>query len=157
MSVSDPGQPVLLSPHYGVAAGVTGLGLACLALLPLWGGALWLALVVALLGLFLLLQTTLLRLEFNGEALLVLRGGKELRRFPYEAWLGWRLFWPGLPVIFYFRERQSIHLLPVLFNAVSLRQQLQSRLPQLGPEPAETQPADIDTGVNGSANPNDAA
>ncbi len=146
MAVSDSAQPVLLSPHYGVAVGMTGLGLACLALLPLWTGALWLALAVSLLGLFLVLQTALLRLEFNGEALLVRRGGQELRRFPYDAWLGWRLFWPGLPVIFYFREQQSIHLLPVLFNAASLREQLQSRLPQLNPAAA----AD-------SASPEDAA
>jgi hypothetical protein len=146
MAVSDSAPPVLLSPHYGVGAGVTGLGLACLGLRPLWPGALWLALAGSLLGLFLVLQTALLRLEFNGEALLVRRGGQELRRFPYDAWLGWRLFWPGLPVIFYFRERQSIHLLPVLFNAASLCQQLQSRLPQLSPAAAE-----------GSANPDDAA
>jgi hypothetical protein len=146
MTASDSAQPVLLSPHYGVAAGVTGLGLACLALLPLWPGALWLALAVTLLGLFLLLQTALLRLEFNGEALLVRRGGQELRSFPYDAWLGWRLFWPGVPIIFYFRERQSIHLLPVLFNAASLRQQLQSRLPQLSAVAAD-----------GSANSDDAA
>lgn len=146
MAVSDSAEPVLLSPHYGVALGVTGLGLACLALLPLWTGALWLALVVSLLGLFLVLQTALLRLEFNAEALLVRRGGQELRRFPYHAWLGWRLFWPGLPVIFYFREQQSIHLLPVLFNAASLREQLLSRLPQLNP-----------VAIAGSASPEDAA
>ncbi|MCP9886803.1 DUF3119 family protein [Cyanobium sp. ATX 6A2] len=146
MTVSDSAQPVMLSPHYGVAVGVTGLGLACLALLPLWSGALWLALAVSLLGLFLMLQTALLRLEFSGNALLVRRGGEELRRFPYEAWLGWRLFWPGLPVVLYFRERQSIHLLPVLFNAASLRQQLQSRLPQLNPVASA-----------GSASPDDAA
>ncbi|MGL6135614.1 MAG: DUF3119 family protein [Prochlorococcaceae cyanobacterium] len=146
MTVSDSVQPVVLSPHYGVAVGVTGLGLACLALLPLWSGALWLALAVGLLGLFLVVQTALLRLEFSGNALVVRRGGEELRCFPYEAWLGWRLFWPGLPVVLYFRERQSIHLLPVLFNAASLRQQLQSRLPQLNPVASA-----------GSASPDDAA
>lgn len=144
MAVTDSPQPVLLSPHYGVAVGVTGLGLACLALLPWWPGALWLALAVSVLGLFLGLQTALLRLEFNGEALVVRRGGQELRRFPYGAWLGWRLFWPGLPVIFYFREQQSIHLLPVLFNAASLKEQLQSRLPQLNPTAAASSPSPDD-------------
>lgn len=127
----DPAQPVVLSPHFGVSLAVAGLGLACLGLLPLWSGALWLALVVTLFGLALVLQTALLRLEFNGEALLVRRGGAELRRFPYDAWLGWRLFWPALPALFYFREQKSIHLLPVLFDAAALRQQLQGRLPQL--------------------------
>ncbi|MEX1323188.1 MAG: DUF3119 family protein [Synechococcaceae cyanobacterium] len=146
MTCPDSPQPVVLSPHFGVAVAVAGLGLSCLALLPLWPGALWLALVVTLFGLFLVLQTALLRLEFNGEALLVRRGGEELRRFPYEAWLGWRLFWPPLPVLFYFRERQSIHLLPVLFDAAALRQQLQGRLPQLEAAAA-----------SGSASPDDAA
>jgi hypothetical protein len=137
---------VVLPPHYGVCLGVVALGAGCLALLPLWSGALWLALAVSLFGLFLVLQTALLRLEFSGEALLVLRGGKELRRFPYDAWLGWRLFWPGLPVLFYFREERSIHLLPVLFNAAALREQLQQRLPRLSAAPADT-----------SARPQDAA
>ena len=40
-----------------------------------------------------------------------------LRSFPYREWLGWRLFWGPLPVLFYFREIRSLHLLPVLFDA----------------------------------------
>jgi hypothetical protein len=36
-----------------------------------------------------------------------------------------------VPVLFYFREQKSIHLLPVLFDATALRQQLETRLPQL--------------------------
>lgn len=124
---------VVLAPRFGVPLGVVLLGLSSLALLPLWGGALWVALAVDLFGLFLLLQAVLLRLEFSDDALLVWRQQTLLRRFPYEAWLGWRLFWPGLPVLFYFRERQSIHLLPVLFDAATLRAQLEQRLGHLSP------------------------
>jgi hypothetical protein len=127
----DGSQAVTLAPRFGVPVGVVLLGLAALGLLPLWSGALWLALTVSLFGLFLLLQTLLLRLEFNGEALLVWRQQTLLRRFPYAEWLGWRLFWPGVPVLFYFRERQSIHLLPVLFDAATLRSQLEERLSHL--------------------------
>jgi hypothetical protein len=130
-SSPDGIQAVTLAPRFGVPVGVVLLGLAALGLLPLWSGALWLALVVSLFGLFLLLQTLLLRLEFSAEALLVWRRQTLLRRFPYAEWLGWRLFWPGLPVLFYFRERQSIHLLPVLFDAVTLRSQLEQRLSHL--------------------------
>jgi hypothetical protein len=126
----------LLPPHYGVALGVVGLGLACLGLLPLWGGALWLSLAVSLLGLFLVIQTALLRLEFQAEALVVWRQGSLLRRFPYGAWKSWRLFWPGLPVVFYFREEQSPHLLPLLFDARALRQQLDRHLSHLAPPDA---------------------
>ena len=131
MALPESPQPVVLRPHFGVSVSVVILGLACLALLPLWSGALWVALSITLFGLFLVLQTALLRLEFSAEDLVVRRGGAELRRFPYEAWLSWRLFWPALPVLLYFRERQSIHLLPVLFDAAALRQQLQQQLPGL--------------------------
>lgn len=127
--IDDPS--VVLAPSFAVPLGVMLLSLNCLALQPLWAGALWLALAVSLFGLFLLLQAVLLRLEFSDDALLVWRQQNLLRRFPYEAWLGWRLFWPGLPALFYFRERQSIHLLPVLFDAATLQAQLEQRLGHL--------------------------
>jgi hypothetical protein len=146
MALPESPPPVMLRPHFGLAVTVVVLGLACLALLPLWSGALWLALAITLFGLFLVVQTALLRLEFSAEDLVVRRGGAELRRFPYEAWLSWRLFWPALPALLYFRERQSIHLLPVLFDATALRQQLQQHLPGL-----ET------GGAAGTPSPHDAA
>jgi len=127
--LSQPGsQGVVLAPRYGVPIGVVVLGLGCLALLPLWSGALWLAGGLVVFGLFLILQTALLRLEFAPDALLVWRQTSLLRRFPYTDWLGWKLFWPALPMLFYFREQGSIHLLPVLFDARSLREQLDHHL-----------------------------
>jgi hypothetical protein len=126
---SYPGsQGIVLAPTYGVPIGVVLIGLGCLALLPLWSGAVWLAASLVVFGLFLLLQTVLLRLEFAPDALLVWRQTSLLRRFPYTDWLGWKLFWPALPVLFYFREQRSIHLLPVLFDATSLREQLAHHL-----------------------------
>ena len=83
---------------------------------------------MSLLGLFLLLQSQLLRLQFSDEALLVWSGNTVLRRFPYSEWLGWTLFWGPVPVLFYFREQRSIHLLPVLFDATALREQLNSHV-----------------------------
>ena len=133
----DPLQPPCrsdgerLAPHYGVALGTVSLGLACLGFLPLWSGARWIALGVSLFGLFLALQTALLRLEFDVDALVVWRQTTELRRFPYSEWLGWKLFWPGVPMLFYFREQRSIHLLPVLFDAAALRTQLHLHLRHL--------------------------
>jgi hypothetical protein len=110
---------VILAPRPWVPLGVVGLGLAAV-LLNRWAG-----LAVVLFGLFLLLQSQLLRLQFSADALLVWRGSSLLRRFPYSEWLGWRLFWGPVPVLFYFREQRSIHLLPVLFDASNLRQQLE--------------------------------
>jgi len=125
-----------LSPHYGVALAVVILGVGCLALQPLWSGAPLLALAVSAFGLFLLLQTAVLRLEFGADALLVRRQDQLLRRFPYSDWMSWRLFWPGLPALFYFREERSIHLLPVLFDPVTLQSQLRQRLPHLARDAA---------------------
>lgn len=123
-----------LTPRFWVPLGAVALGLGLAALQRLWHPALWFGLAVGLFGLFLMLQSALLRLTFSSEALLVSRQGTQLRRFPYEAWLGWKLFWPGLPVLFYFRERNSIHLLPMLFDADNLRRQLDERLPRLKQE-----------------------
>jgi hypothetical protein len=131
-SSHDPGE-VTLAPRPWVALGVMALGCACLRLPIGWPAAGWLALVVNLFGGFLLVQTALLRLRFSEEALLVLRGEAEIRRFPYGEWLSWKLFLPALPVLFYFREQRSIHLLPVLFDATTLREQLEKRLGRLAP------------------------
>ena len=131
--MADTRADVVLAPRYGVPLGVLALGLVILPLQLLWGPALWLSLVVSLFGLFLLLQSVLLRLTFTADALLVSRQETLLRRFAYSEWLGWRLFWPALPVLFYFREQKSIHLLPVLFDARELQNQLQAHLPQLSP------------------------
>lgn len=125
---------VTLEPRFWVPLGVTLLGPACLPLAPLWPGVRWLTLALLLFGGFLLLQARLLSLRFSDSELEVWRGSTQIRSFPYADWLGWRLFWPRLPVLFYFRESRSIHLLPVLFDASALRQQLQQRLaPEASP------------------------
>ena len=98
---------------------------ACLLPLPF---SPWPTAVVGLFGVFLLVQTYSLRLEFTGETLVVWRGKQELRRFPYAEWQSWRLFAPWLPGLFYFREINSIHFLPILFNPAELRQQLEQRV-----------------------------
>jgi len=88
----------------------------------------WLTLVVVLFGLFLLIQSASLRLEFKEDALIVWQNSRELRRFSYDQWLSWRLFAPWLPGLFYFRETQSIHFLPILFSPKELREQLELRV-----------------------------
>jgi hypothetical protein len=127
-SAPTSGSTVTLAPRYWVPMGVTLLGPASLLSSPLWGGARWLCLALVVFGGFLLLQAGLLRLRFTDDALLVLRLDQEIRRFPYDEWTGWRVFWSPLPVLFYFREIRSLHLLPVLFDATELRSQLEQRV-----------------------------
>lgn len=127
-TASAASTDVILEPRYWVPLGVTLLGPACLALSPLWHGVRWLTLALVLFGGFLLLQARLISLRFTATELEVWRSGQRIRSFPYADWRSWKLFWPALPILFYFREERSIHLLPVLFDASSLREQLQQRL-----------------------------
>ena len=80
---------------------------------------------------FLLLQSFTLRIKITKDDFIVLQLGKEIRRFPFKNWLTWKLFLPSLPGIFYFREKSSPHLLPILFNPDELRSQLQEKVGNL--------------------------
>ena len=80
---------------------------------------------------FLLLQSFTLRIKITQDDFIVLQLGKEIRRFPFKNWLTWKLFLPNLPGIFYFREKSSPHLLPILFNAEELRNQLKDKVGEL--------------------------
>ena len=122
--MSSTPAPVTLKPDVRLPLLVVALGLALLPL-PL---SPWPTLVVVLFGLFLLIQSASLRLEFKEDALIVWQNNRELRRFPYDQWLSWRLFAPWLPGLFYFRETQSIHFLPILFSPKELREQLELRV-----------------------------
>jgi hypothetical protein len=117
-----------LAPRFWVPLGVVVLAAASLALLPLWAGVRWVALVIALLGIFLAVQAALLRLRFSDTALLVSRRDTVIREFPYSAWVNWKIFWFPFPVLFYFREKNSPHLLPMLFDGRTLRKELEQRI-----------------------------
>ena len=80
---------------------------------------------------FLLLQSFTLRIKITNDDFIVLQFGKEIRRFPFKNWLTWKLFLPSLPGIFYFREKSSPHLLPILFNSEQLRNQLKEKVGEL--------------------------
>ena len=80
---------------------------------------------------FLLLQTFTLRIKITQDDFIVLQLGKEIRRFPFKNWLTWKFFLPTLPGIFYFREKSSPHLLPILFNPEQLRSQLKDKVGEL--------------------------
>jgi hypothetical protein len=90
-------------------------------------------LVLAIFSIFLYIQTAILQLTFSADALLVTRKSwgapaVELKSFPYKEWQYWQIFWPRFPVLFYFREINSIHFLPMLFNADQLQSELKQRI-----------------------------
>jgi hypothetical protein len=85
---------------------------------------------VALFGVFLLVQTATLRLQFTSTALDIYRSGKLIRHFPYAEWENWRIFWSPAPILFYFKEINSIHFLPIIFDPQTLESCLEKYCPR---------------------------
>lgn len=114
-----------LEPSYAIPFTLVGSALLLLLVQP------WVSLAIALFGLFLLFQTVSLRLIFTETDLDIFRGDQLIRRFPYQDWQSWKIFWPRFPVLFYFKEVKSIHFLPILFDPKMLKACLEQRLPDL--------------------------
>ena len=91
----------------------------------------WPTIVSSSFSFFLLLQAFTLRINITKEDFVVLQLGKEIRRFPFKNWIAWKLFLPDLPGIFYFRETNSPHLLPILFNPKQLKEELLKKVDSL--------------------------
>ena len=96
----------------------------------------WATIIISSFGFFLLLQSFTLKLKFTKDDLIVMQFGNELRRFPFKNWIAWRIIFPQLPGFLYFREEASPHLLPILFDVNSLREQLKLRVKDLEIEKA---------------------
>ncbi|MGA0200555.1 MAG: DUF3119 family protein [Prochlorotrichaceae cyanobacterium] len=116
--------PVELSPRYWVPLAFVGGAVPVLFWQPL------VAIVVSLFGLFLLYQAVSLRLRFTETALDIYRGQTQIRTFPYKDWQNWQIFWLPVPILFYFREVNSIHFLPMLFEARKLQACLEKVVPR---------------------------
>lgn len=117
-------QTVVLAPSYTLPS------VLVFAALPLLLIQKWVSLVIALFGLFLLFQAATIRLQFTETALDIYRSDTMIRRFPYQDWQNWRIFWTRVPILFYFKEIKSIHFLPVLFDPKALKTCLEQRCPK---------------------------
>ncbi|MDX2214553.1 MAG: DUF3119 family protein [Oculatellaceae cyanobacterium bins.114] len=118
-------ESVQLAPSYNLPLALVLIGVLVFLWQPWVGGA------IALFAVFLLLQAVTLRLIFTATALDIFRGETLIRRFPYQEWQNWRIFWSPVPILFYFKEVKSIHFLPILFDPKVLRQCLEQRCPSV--------------------------
>lgn len=116
-----------LEPSYALPIVLVLLAVPLFLLQP------WLSGAIALFGVFLLFQAATLRLRFTETALDIFRGETLIRRFPYQEWQNWRIFWLPVPILFYFKEVKSIHFLPILFDPKQLQTCLQQRCPIAAP------------------------
>lgn len=116
---------VELKPSYNIPI------VLVVAAIPLLLLSAWLGGIIALFGLFLMFQAATLRLQFTTTDLDIYRGEKLIRRFPYQEWQNWRIFWSKIPILFYFKEVNSIHFLPILFDPKTLEACLEQRCPRI--------------------------
>ena len=123
ISTSEAKQSIELAPSYKIPL------VLIIAALPLAFVQKWVSLAIAILGVFLLIQTLTIRIRFTETALEVYRLEKLLRNFPYQDWLNWEIFWSPIPILFYFKEIKSIHFLPIIFDPKMLRTCLENNCP----------------------------
>jgi hypothetical protein len=116
---------VELKPSYNIPVVLVIAAIPLILLQP------WIGSIVMLFGLFLMFQTLTLRLQFTTTDLDIYRGEKLIRRFPYQEWQNWRIFWNKVPILFYFKEVKSIHFLPILFDPDTLKTCLEQRCPHI--------------------------
>lgn len=118
-----PTTTIELSPSYNIPIALILLSLPLILWQPI------ISLILAIFGLFLLFQTVTLRLQFTPTDLDIYRSGTLIRRFPYQEWQNWRIFWNPIPILFYFREIKSIHFLPIIFDPKTLKSCLEQYCP----------------------------
>ncbi|MBZ8182662.1 DUF3119 family protein [Oscillatoria salina] len=116
-------KTIELSPSYRIPLVLVVVSIPLLLVQP------WVAFAIAVFGLFLSFQTVSIRLKFTDSALDVYRSEKLIRHFPYSEWMNWRIFFPKVPILFYFREVNSIHFLPIIFDAKMLKTCLEKYCP----------------------------
>ncbi len=116
-------ETTVLAPSYRFPIGLA------IAALPIAGANVWVGLSLLAFGLFLGIQAATLRLHFTATALDIFRGATQIRSFPYCDWYHWEIYWSPVPILFYFREVNSIHFLPILFAPETLNQCLVQHCP----------------------------
>ena len=120
-------EPIIISPSFRLPIIVLILSFMLLFL----NIGSWPTIVSASFRFFLLLQSFTLRIKITSEDFVVLQLGKEIRIFPFKNWISWKFFFPIIPGIFYFREKSSPHLLPILFNPEQLKNELIKKVESL--------------------------
>ena len=83
---------VELKPSYNIPVVLVLVAIPVLLIQP------WLGCILTLLGLFLMLQAVTLRFQFTATDFDLYRGEKLIRRFPYQEWQNWRIFWNQVPI-----------------------------------------------------------
>lgn len=129
---------VVISPSFNLAGAFMFTGGLCFYL-----GDVWLVpgFPVLLIGLLLTVQSTRVRFVFGPQKLIVAkRNGEQIefiRGWDYDQITNWEFWWPALPILAYFKEKESyngrgsVHFFPILCNGKQLLDMLKERTPHL--------------------------
>jgi hypothetical protein len=128
--VTTTPEPIQLPASVELAPNYTIPVVLIAAAIPVAAVQSWVGLAIGIFGLFLTLQTAIIKLEFTTTALNVYRSSQVIRTFPYSEWESWTIFWQPVPILFYFKEVNSIHFLPIIFDAQMLLTCLEYYRPQ---------------------------
>lgn len=135
----DPASnSVIVKAKWNIAAGCMFIGGA---LDYVGGGGLVVGLPITMLGILLTVQTLRIRFIFGPTRISVAnRKGSEfeiIRGWKYDEIRNWEVWWPGFPVLAYFKEdesyngRGSVHFFPIMCDGAQLIEQFKTRIPKL--------------------------
>jgi len=126
-----PTRPTVIpAPSYNIP-----IALAAISAFEFYEGWVGVSCFTAVLAAFLTVQTTRVSFVFDDEALEVVVGAKlketsnvfvgGQNRWPYESFINWELWFPGFPVLVYFKESQTkpegqIHFFPIIFDGKAI-------------------------------------
>lgn len=109
------------------------ISLLAIAGAEFYGNLTGLAAFTALLGVFLTIQATRVRFQFDDEGLEVVVAGQESNnafvggknKWSYDSFVNWEFWFPNFPVLVYFKETQTkpegqIHFFPIIFDGKEL-------------------------------------
>ena len=117
-------QVIELAPSYKIPIFLIAIAI------PLGFFSLTAAIILSVFGLFLMFQAVNIKLRFTPTALDVYKAQSLLRHFPYDEWSNWCIYWRSVPILFYFREVNSIHFLPIIFDPKTLVSCLEKYCPK---------------------------
>lgn len=135
----DPGSgSVIIKPSFNLAAAFLSSGG-----LAFYEGDLWIVygFPALLIGILLAVQSFRVRIVFGPTRLSVAsrtgNGLQIIRGWRYDQFTNWEFWWKGLPILTYFKEKESydgrgsVHFFPIICDGKQLLEQLYKNTPHL--------------------------
>ncbi|MEM9218363.1 MAG: DUF3119 family protein [Cyanobacteria bacterium P01_F01_bin.150] len=111
----NPKAATELKRSYNLAFALFSVGLL------LGIGRPWEGMLLMVHGVFLFIETTIVRIVFTPTSCYVYRRGKLVRTHPYGEWQYAEFFWLPVPTVFRFRDFKGPHFWPIIFDPIAFK------------------------------------